>query len=204
MGRPRRVSDDEILVKAREAFVEHGPALSTVAIAQQVGLTQAVLFQRFGTKNELMRRALSPPEVAPFVPLLEAGPTEEDIHTQLVRLANAIGNHFDVYFPCWSMLRATGLDVMEGILMPEVPPPVRSQRALAAWFRAAIATHRFRLLDPEATAILFLGAMQARSMMKHLFGDRVIGIDQERFVDNLVDVVLGDAQTTPLPETIHP
>ena len=93
---------------------------------------------------------------------------------------------------------------MEGIVTPEVPPPVRSQRELEDWFRAAIETHRFRLLDPEATAILFLGAMQTRSMMKHLFGDRVIGIDQERFVDNLVDVVLGDVQTTLLPETIHP
>ena len=58
MVRPRLFSDAEILQVARRCFLEHGPAVSTTVIASEVGLSQAALFKRFGTKQNLMLLAL--------------------------------------------------------------------------------------------------------------------------------------------------
>lgn len=53
MGRPKRIEDGDVLVRAREMFARHGHAVSTREIAAAVGLSQATLFQRFGSKDAL-------------------------------------------------------------------------------------------------------------------------------------------------------
>ena len=191
MGRPRQISDEQLLAIARAAFLEHGPSLSTVELARLVGLSQAALFHRFGTKKALMLRALKVPAVAPFVAQLERGPDERDLREQLTELSFAVAHHFDLYVPCSTVLRAAGLDSLGGMTEHSPPPPVRSQRALASWLQAAMDSRRLRQLDPEATAILLLGALQARALLRHLFPKQITGVDQGRFIDNLVEVILG-------------
>ena len=61
MGRPRVISDDDVLAAAREAFVEHGLGASTREIARRAGISEGVLFQRHGTKSELFFAAMEPP-----------------------------------------------------------------------------------------------------------------------------------------------
>ncbi len=189
MGRPRQISDTIILETARAAFLEHGPAISTVEIARLVGLSQATLFKRFGTKSVLMQRALMPPAEAPFIDILKRGPDERALRTQLLELAVAVGRYFDLIVPCLSVLRAAGVDGRECMKQYDVPPPVRAQRALASWLRSAADVGHLRAIDEEATAILFLGALQARALLKHLLGSQIAGIDDERFLNNLVDVI---------------
>ena len=58
--RPRSFTDDELLDTARRVFLEHGAGASTEQIAQQLGVSQAALFKRIGTKQELMVRSLMP------------------------------------------------------------------------------------------------------------------------------------------------
>jgi AcrR family transcriptional regulator len=58
MGRPRSVSDDEILAATMTAIGRHGPARLTLAnVAQEIGLSPAALVQRFGSKAGLLRAA---------------------------------------------------------------------------------------------------------------------------------------------------
>jgi len=61
MGRPRTISDDQLLSIARSAFVEKGPAASTREIARRANISEGVIFQRFGTKAELYFAAMAPP-----------------------------------------------------------------------------------------------------------------------------------------------
>lgn len=61
MGRLRTVDDNRILEVARQAFLARGHLASTREIADGVGISQAVLFQRFGSKEKLFFAAMAPP-----------------------------------------------------------------------------------------------------------------------------------------------
>ena len=65
MPRPRRISDDRLLEVSRARFVADGVGASTRDIASDAGVSEGVLFQRFGTKEELFFRAmrLPPPDL---------------------------------------------------------------------------------------------------------------------------------------------
>ena len=60
VGRPKRVSDHDVLAQARRLFLTEGHAASTRAIAQHAGLSQAALVQRFGSKDKLFIAAVRP------------------------------------------------------------------------------------------------------------------------------------------------
>ncbi len=60
MGRRKRLDDSEILAIARDVFIREGFGASTRAIAQQAGVSETVLFQRFRTKPELFFAAMVP------------------------------------------------------------------------------------------------------------------------------------------------
>ena len=53
MGRTKTVDDDELLRRAREVFRQSGHTASTREVARAAGISQAVLYQRFGSKNNL-------------------------------------------------------------------------------------------------------------------------------------------------------
>ena len=102
MGRPRQITDERILVVARECFLELGPSAPTAVIAERLGISQAVLFQRFATKEELLRAALTPPDEAPWHALADQGPDGRPLAEQLTELANAIDSFFREIFPATS------------------------------------------------------------------------------------------------------
>jgi len=60
MTRPKTISDEELLAVARKVFREKGNTASTRAIASQAGISEAVLYQRFGSKEDLFFAAMSP------------------------------------------------------------------------------------------------------------------------------------------------
>lgn len=63
MGRAKRVGDEELLAVAREAFTEKGTAVSTREIARRAGVSEAVIFQRHATKEDLFFAAMVPPPI---------------------------------------------------------------------------------------------------------------------------------------------
>ena len=60
MGRTKTIDDAEILDHARKAFRESGHAASTREIARAAGISQAVIYQRFGSKEDLFCLAMTP------------------------------------------------------------------------------------------------------------------------------------------------
>lgn len=68
MGRNKIIENKELLEKVRGIVVRDGINVSSHKIAKEIGISNAVLFQRFGSKENLLFAAMSPP--APDLDLL--------------------------------------------------------------------------------------------------------------------------------------
>lgn len=62
MGRHKTISDEEVLRVARKAFRNGGFAVSGREIARLAGVSEAVLYQRFDSKDTLFFAAMAPTE----------------------------------------------------------------------------------------------------------------------------------------------
>lgn len=62
MGRTKIVGDEEVLEAARRVFIRDGHAATTRDVAREAGISQAVLYQRFKTKDDLFFAAMAPPQ----------------------------------------------------------------------------------------------------------------------------------------------
>src|SRR5215510_7289762 len=98
MGRQKTITDEEVLRIARNVFREQGHTATTREIAQAAGISEAVLYQRFGSKDELFFAAMRPrgPDIEPL--LGPQNPPQDALtylHTVVVRL----GGHFADVIP---------------------------------------------------------------------------------------------------------
>lgn len=197
MGRPRQLSDEQILDTARACFLTHGPHVATAVIAEQLGLSQAALFKRFGSKSRLLVAALRPPPVPPWVNLLEEGPDNRPIDAQLVELCLAIARYFEAMVPCMMMLKASGARVGEVLGQDEMPPPARGHHALVSWLRRG---QRLGLLGDFPATVLanaLLGAVSQRSFVASLAGPEALHDDLEDYVTALVKLLLRGLEPAP-------
>ena len=63
MSRTREIDDTQIVEMARKVFIESGLSASTKAISKAVGISEGVIFQRFGTKDRLIQAAFAAPDL---------------------------------------------------------------------------------------------------------------------------------------------
>src|SRR5512142_548327 len=90
MTRRKTISDEELLAVARRVFREQGHTATTREVARQAGISEGVLYQRFGSKEHLFFAAMIPRK-PDFEALLGPMPPEQDarafVADVLVRLA---------------------------------------------------------------------------------------------------------------------
>jgi AcrR family transcriptional regulator len=182
------VSDAAILDVAR-AVLHADPTAPISTVAARVGLSQAALFKRFGTKLALLSRALRMDADPPWIDLARSGPDERPIPVQLRELGSAIDAFFHDMVPSASALRASGVDPRSLFGSGRVPPPVRGYEALRGWFERALAAGSVRAVDPASAAMGFMGAFQARAVWRHLSGDHGAGVlpDAEAYLAATVE-----------------
>jgi AcrR family transcriptional regulator len=98
MGRHKTISDEEVLRIARDLFRARGHAATTRQIAEAAGVSEGVLYQRFGSKDDLFFAAMHPsgPDVEELL-----GPTDplEDAHSYLHTVVVRLGKHFSAVIP---------------------------------------------------------------------------------------------------------
>lgn len=58
MGRPKTISDDAVLRIARDIFRERGHTATTREVAEAARISEAILYQRFGSKEALFFAAM--------------------------------------------------------------------------------------------------------------------------------------------------
>lgn len=191
MGRPRAVSDDEILAAARRCFLEHGAGVSAGTIASELGVSHTTLFNRYGSKEALMIAALGPPEDLPWVAELERGPDARPIRTQLAAHAQAMAAFFEQLQAGLAVLHAAGIGRKQAWGRRKgPPPPLQAHRALVGWLRRAQEQERLGPCDVDLLASTVIGALNGWALNARLAG-QAGEPPAERLVDLLWNGVRG-------------
>jgi AcrR family transcriptional regulator len=60
MGRHKTISDEDVLRIARGLFLARGHSVTTRQIGEAAGISEAILYQRFGSKDDLFFAAMHP------------------------------------------------------------------------------------------------------------------------------------------------
>ena len=135
--RPKKISDADILQITRECLLEQGVGVSTNIIANRLNVSQATLFKRFGTKQNLIQKALM---IAPqqFLLALESAPTKESVQNQLHKICMMMLNLYDEILPLFSIRYAGGLHQLNQEICnrtdnQELPIQIRVRLALTQW-----------------------------------------------------------------------
>jgi AcrR family transcriptional regulator len=171
-ARPRQVSDDDILKAASECFLEHGFGVSTRVIADRLNISQPALFKRFSTKEELMLRALLPPEQPPLVGWLDAGPSEEPFKPQFEALFTQLWKTVCFVLPRVAVLMSSGIAHDTIVKRYKKFPLLNVIHALSGWLgRAQALGHIRQLGDPASLAQACLGPLQGRALVRFLLVD---------------------------------
>lgn len=123
MARPKQVTDEELLKIALKCFLEQGSSVSVQIIADRAGLSQPALFKRFGTKEELFLRALSPPERMPIIEWLEDSPSPGPFRPQLAELLEQVMEMLTWVLPQVQLLRDSRIPRKTVMSRYKTPPP---------------------------------------------------------------------------------
>jgi AcrR family transcriptional regulator len=94
MGRHKTISDDEVLRIARGVFRARGHIATTREIAEAAGISEAVLYQRFGSKDHLFFAAMHArgPDLEELLgPAEPLGDAREYLYGVVARLAKYFG-----------------------------------------------------------------------------------------------------------------
>lgn len=104
MGRARTVEDEDILEAARLAFLDRGQIATTREIADAAGISQAVLYQRFGSKDDLFFTAMAPPPPDLEHLLGEPPRSAEETEAYLADVAEGLYRYFETVAPLFVQL----------------------------------------------------------------------------------------------------
>jgi AcrR family transcriptional regulator len=184
------VSDEEILEAARACLLAQGPAVSVATIAQRVGVSGPAVLKRFGSKEQLVNRALlseSPPD-------LSQGPEPGPLRPQLVAILLRTERLLLNAAPRLATMRAGGV---QGSQWLDRPHPRRARENLLAWLKKARTTHHLAHPDLEAAADLLISLVEARGFLAWVDPSWVK--PGRAWASRAVDAMFADLQPARLP-----
>jgi AcrR family transcriptional regulator len=190
MGRPKEVTDEQIIVAARHCFLKHGAAVAATIIARDLGISHTTLFNRFRSKEALMIAALGPPDEVPWVKVLEAGPDDRPIREQLIEHVTVISTYFQGLHLGLSMLQAAGISPAKACRARKgKTSPEKAYRALVAWLHRAQKQDRLAQCNVEALASTILGALHGRAFSARVRDETTTPAANERYVEYFVQLL---------------
>lgn len=187
MGRRKEKSDEQILLAARECFVRRGPTVATSIIAKELGISQATLFNRFKTKQDLMLGALTLNTDNGLAELLNRSPDQRSIRQQLIEIGHEASKLFQNIDPNIAVLAATGMSAEEIRQCFRSGLVENSYSGLTLWIEKARQLQRIGEINAHSFASTFLGAI--RSVAKAKFDGEVRQVPDPVFIENLVDLL---------------
>jgi AcrR family transcriptional regulator len=198
MARPRQIEDRDIHEAAREVFTRQGPSAPVSEVARRLGVSHAALFQRMGSKEQLMLDALCP-GVPGMAGVMASGPSADvPLEAQLADLLGGLLAFLKRAVPGLVVLKAGGIP-LESALKGAPPPPLALRRLLAGWLERAEARQALRVPDAEVAAEYLLGAIEARCFNQHLGGERFSPGTDEAFVASLARALFAPPAKGPRP-----
>jgi len=155
MGRHKTISDDAVLVTARDLFRAQGHTVSTREIAEAAGISEAILYQRFGSKDELFFAAMhaTGPDIDELL-----GPRDPpgEAHLYLRAVAVRMGKYFAGVIPL--ALRVMTHPSFDPAALARMQPegPAGLQEGLAERLTSLVRRKQIALRAPAATARLLV------------------------------------------------
>ncbi|MEF2276665.1 TetR/AcrR family transcriptional regulator [Deinococcus sp. YIM 134068] len=160
MPRPRTITDEQIVVAARAAFLEQGFSATTAEIARRAGVSEGTLFKRFATKEDLFEEVMGLRESPAWHAELSARVGEGDVRRNLERAFLLYLDSARQIVPNLLLVFSRGYAPAHNPLLERLDNPMREDtQALASYLRAEVARGRIRPVDAEMTALALLGAL---------------------------------------------
>jgi AcrR family transcriptional regulator len=183
MGRRRQVSDREISAAAREVFLDRGPKAPVAMVAKKLGVSTATLFQRTGSKQQLMLMALQP-EGTPITELERGVQPGVAIREQLGQVLIELNEYLGTIIGGSVTLRAAGIEVE----LPE-PTPQRLRLLLAQWLSQATAAGLLVVNDARTTADVLIGTLESRHIHAYMQQEKLSSKQHRDYIHAMLDVV---------------
>ena len=186
--RPKKTSDNELLAAVYQCLIRHGITSSTQFIANEVGVSQATLFKRFGTKENLIRCALLSPILGHEIfSIIQKHPTNASPTDQIEALSLSLLHFFEEMIPSMMMLRSSGYDARD-VWEGKNTPPIMMRKFLTVWVERLQELHQLRDIPAESIALALLGAIQHRAMRKHILHDTTMTRTDEEYLSSIVEI----------------
>jgi TetR/AcrR family transcriptional repressor of mexJK operon len=198
MGRRAKVTREEVLKAAREAFGARGYDGTTLAtIAARLGISPAALLRHAPTKAALFTAAMAEPPAPdrpfPMAFLAEADVTRpREVLRELARTAIPfIEGQISESIACW-MYDKRAAD-RRTIRLPWNPrsensPPRRVFALLEAYLRRASRVGAVRVRDPRAAAMAFMGNINAYIFFHQVMHLVDPPIPLDHYIDTFLDI----------------
>ncbi len=194
MGRNPKITNDEILEAARQVFLDQGSGASTADIADRAGISEASIFKRFATKQDLFLAAIGITKTPTWVKKLESGTPNPEFKAELIEICGEILAFYQDVFPRVIMM----MSPMKLLLMSKqfIPPPIRDSHLLAGFLQRAIDLGYLRPCDARTVAQALVGAVNNYAMtqafMKSPKASTFVPSEQlkpEEFVRSTIDIL---------------
>ena len=190
LGRPREVTDEQIVTTARRCFLKRGAGVSTADIALELGVSHTTLFNRFRSKEALMIAALGPPPEIPWLATLDAGPDGRPIRTQLVGHARVMSADFRDLLAGAEILKAAGIDLRKAYHGPKGEGrPAQALRALVAWLERARNQGRLSDCDIVTLARTILAALLGWALTARACGESTALAAEEDYAERFIGLL---------------
>ncbi|MCB9763868.1 MAG: TetR/AcrR family transcriptional regulator [Alphaproteobacteria bacterium] len=191
MGRPREVTDEQIILAARRCFFARGVGVSAAEIARDLGVSHTTLFNRFGSKEGLLIAALGPPKKVPWVAELESGPDERPVRQQLVEHAQVIATYFRELQRGLGLLQAAGIDPSRAFESKEdeESQPAQAYRTFVGWLQRARDEGRIADCDIETVASTILGSLHGYAFTARVCSGAKEPAEGEHYVERFIDIL---------------
>jgi AcrR family transcriptional regulator len=214
MGRSPRVTRDQVLEAARETFVEHGFAGTTLAqIGSRLAVSPAALLRHAPTKEALFVAAMGRPDADDLLPFefLEQYDGTEDPRKVLRRVGEVFIPFLEtriralvarwVYFKrapegAFKTAPAGAFKNVRGVGRIPLPfdpsqrptPPQKNFRLLERYLRRAGRQGRIRVKDYRAAALAFLATLHSYVFMQQVMEILEEPLALESYLDTVVEV----------------
>ncbi|MBK1987593.1 TetR/AcrR family transcriptional regulator [Sphaerospermopsis aphanizomenoides BCCUSP55] len=188
MARTPKITNQQILDAAREIFLQQGFSASTLEIAQKAGISEASIFKRFSTKEELFFASMGIPEKPPWVQEITSLSGKGNLKENLIQICIQVLEFNRQVVPRLMMLRSRGNAVPEMINRPD-SRPVRDLKTFTHFLEREIEQGRLRPSDPQTIAMILLGSLMNYVFLEQIHTSKDIPTDDKVFVQHLVDIV---------------
>lgn len=177
MPRPKTITNEEILTYARNLFLKEGAKASTRTLAKIAGISEAVIFQRFNTKEALFFAAMVMPstQIDEIFDLVQPG--QKLVATNLELLSLQILDYFREVMPVFLSLLSHPASNKQTWLESHTMPGIQLSTKLTKYLNDEVQLGRIRTDNVAAVAGLLLAYLHNLALSENISSSQPTGTE---------------------------